>query len=138
KPSADISNDAPESAPPARRSSTGFRVFRPRLPARIEMRDERPNRIFFRGVYGQVTTVSGPWRTSGDWWREDAWLHDEWDIEVRLGSPTSVRHRNNDGSIARPGIVSAHPQVAPPAPSGMYCVYFDSITKSWFVRGMYD
>ena len=129
-------NEATESNSPPRRSSTGFRAFRPRLPATIELRDERPSRIFFRGAYGQVTAVSGPWRTSGDWWTENAWLHDEWDIEVRLG-PSSSAPRNKF-SPPRPETVSAKSQSAQPAPTGTYCVYFDSIAQTWFVRGMYD
>ncbi len=131
-------NDANESDLPERRSSTGFRAFRPRLPATIELRDERPSRIFFRGAYGQVTAVSGPWRTSGDWWTENAWLHDEWDIEVRLGASSSSPR--NKFSASRPEIVRAQSQSTQPAQSstGMYCIYFDSIAQAWFVRGMYD
>jgi protein ImuB len=105
------------------RSSLGFRIFRPRMPATIELRDGLPSRIFFRGVYGKVLALSGPWRTSGDWWREDTWLQDEWDIEVRLG-PASQQ--------------SQHPQQSRQPQTGMYCVYFDAIAKTWFVRGMYD
>jgi protein ImuB len=128
-------NNASESP---RRSSLGFRAFRPRLPATIELRDERPSRIFFRGVFGQVTAVSGPWRTSGDWWTENAWLHDEWDVEVRLGS--SSHAPRNKVSTSRPEIVRAQTPSAQPAQSatGIYCIYFDSIAQTWFVRGMYD
>jgi protein ImuB len=121
---------------PPRRSSQGFRVFRPRLPVKIELRDERPGRIFFRGVYGQITAVSGPWRTSGDWWNESAWLHDEWDIEVRLNSSSAPHHKVS--KPFRPEIVSAASHQALPATNGIYCVYFDAIAQSWFVRGMYD
>jgi protein ImuB len=132
-------NDAAqESAAPPRRSSQGFRIFRPRLPVRIELRDERPSRIVFRGVYGQITAVSGPWRTSGDWWNENAWLHDEWDIEVRLNSSSSSALHNKVSKSFRPEIVSAASHQAPPAPNEIYCVYFDAIAQRWFVRGMYD
>jgi protein ImuB len=130
-------DNAAENDSPPRRSSLGFRVFRPTLPARIELRDERPSRIFFRGVYGQVTAVSGPWRTSGDWWTENAWLHDEWDIEVSSNSPSSAL-RNKFSKPSRPEIVSTASHQAPAALNGIYCVYFDSIAQTWFVRGMYD
>ena len=80
-------------------------MFRPRLPATIELRDGVPSRVFFRGVYGSVIAVSGPWRTSGDWWREDFWLQDEWDIEVWVNSP-SARIIHTRSSFFRAGLKS--------------------------------
>jgi protein ImuB len=119
---------------PSRRSSVGFRMFRPRLPATIELHDGIPSRVFFRGVYGSVIAVSGPWRTSGDWWREDFWLQDEWDIEVWVNSPSArIIHRRNSFSA-----LDSNPQQQTAAPSGTYCIYFDVTAQSWFVRGMYD
>jgi protein ImuB len=120
--------------PPSRRSSVGFRMFRPRLPATIELRDGVPSRVFFRGVYGSVIAASGPWRTSGDWWREDFWLQDEWDIEVWVNSPSArIIHTRNSFSA-----LDSNPQQQTAAPSGTYCIYFDVTAQSWFVRGMYD
>ena len=119
---------------PSRRSSVGFRMFRPRLPATIELHDGIPSRVFFRGVYGSVIAVSGPWRTSGDWWREDSWLQDEWDIEVWVNSPSArIIHTRNRFSA-----LDSNPQQQTAAPSGTYCIYFDVTAQSWFVRGMYD
>src|SRR5580658_3185431 len=66
------------------RAATGCRIFRPRLAARVELREGRPVKIFFRGLYGRVVTASGPWKISGDWWREDAWQQEEWDLEIRF------------------------------------------------------
>src|SRR5271168_2884047 len=48
-----------------RRAATGCRIFRPRLAARVELREGRPVKIFFRGLYGRVMVASGPWRISG-------------------------------------------------------------------------
>jgi protein ImuB len=119
---------------PSRRSSVGFRMFRPRLPATIELHDGIPSRVFFRGVYGSVIAVSGPWRTSGDWWREDFWLQDEWDIEVWVNSPSAgIIHTRNSFSA-----LDSNPQQQTAAPSGTYCICFDVTAQSWFVRGMYD
>ena len=129
--------DTKENVSQARRSFMGFRIFRPRLPATVELRDGLPSRVFFRGVYGHVIAASGPWRTSGDWWREDSWLQDEWDVEVRLGASSS----NGTNAGARAGISAARPdpqQQPKPPQSGTYCVYFDSMARSWFVRGVYD
>jgi protein ImuB len=29
--------------------------------------------------------AKGPWRTSGEWWRQDAWNRDEWDVALEAG-----------------------------------------------------
>ncbi len=78
-------NDDCESLTDAHRTRMAFRVFRPSLPASVEMREGRLARVSFNGVRGEVMAASGPWRTSGEWWREDGWEHDEWDIDVRFG-----------------------------------------------------
>ena len=26
--------------------------------------------------------AAGPWRSSGDWWEQDSWVRDEWDIAL--------------------------------------------------------
>jgi protein ImuB len=35
---------------------------------------------------GKIAKSAGPWRTSGDWWRDEAWNRDEWDIAVADGA----------------------------------------------------
>ncbi len=133
-----------ESLAAAHRIRMAFRVFRPSLTANVEMRDGRLARISFNGMRGDVVATSGPWRTSGDWWREDVWEHDEWDIDVRFGLPftplrtaqpvTMKRHR---GALTRSDLFSLR-DFEPAAQRGLYCVYYDSVRGSWFVRGMYD
>jgi protein ImuB len=116
----------PESAPPSRtrRPATTFRIFRPGLPAQVDLRDGRPVRVFFRGVGGDVVAASGPWRTSGDWWREDGWQHDEWDLEIHFDSR---RHAQ-----------LATPHSQQDLEHAVYRLYYDSIRQGWFVRGIYD
>lgn len=97
-----------------RRPATGCRIFRPRVVAAVELREGCPAKIFFRGWCGRVVAASGPWRTSGDWWREDSWHRDEWDLEIEF-------------QVAKTG-----------GPAGVYCVYYDSECRGWFVRGVYD
>src|SRR5215467_12137961 len=64
------------------KSSMALRMFRPPLEATVQIRNEIPIWIAWRGVHGPVATASGPWRTSGDWWRPTTWDREEWDIEV--------------------------------------------------------
>ena len=112
-----------------RRPAIGFRMFRPAPPARIELLHKRPVRVAFLGQWGNVVAASGPWRTSGDWWREDAWKQEEWDLEIIFEAAASDRSRyqNSNERLAHRA-----------QRRGIYCLFFDSIRQSWFVRGTYD
>ena len=130
-----------------RRPATGCRIFRPRLAARVELREGRPVKIFFRGLYGRVITASGPWKISGDWWREDAWQQEEWDLEIQFdgGDASGSASRSTSGSAGLHMNAQANVQAIASVPdakvqvrAGLYCVYYDAACRSWFVRGMYD
>jgi protein ImuB len=114
--------------PENRRPAIGFRVFRPTPPARMELLNKRPARVFFHGMWGQVITASGPWRTSGDWWREDAWKQEEWDLEIIFESRS-----NPDSRFPK---TNEHPPHG--RRRGIYSLFFNSIRQGWFVRGTYD
>ena len=143
-----VADDDCESLADAHRARAGtrmsFRVYRPSLPARVEMHEGRLARVSFNGVRGEVVAASGPWRTSGDWWREDRWEHDEWDIDVRFGLPSAPLTASRPGSMKRQrGALTRSDLFSlrdfePPAQRGLYCIYYDSARGSWFVRGMYD
>ncbi|MGA8143337.1 MAG: DNA polymerase Y family protein [Candidatus Acidiferrales bacterium] len=120
----------------AHRTRISFRVFRPSLPAAVEMREGRLARVSFSGVRGEVLAASGPWRTSGDWWREDAWEHDEWDIAVRFG-PSSFSSSGRRESISHASLF-LQKDLRLPAQRGLYRIFYDTVRGSWFVRGMYD
>ena len=62
-----------------------FRYFTPPLKARVELQQAIPKRIYAQHIYGNVIEVAGPWRTSGDWWTNDPWNRDEWDIGLNDG-----------------------------------------------------
>jgi protein ImuB len=101
-----------------------FRVFRPAPRAQVTLREGRPVHISFPGIHGQVAAASGPWRTSGEWWREDAWHRDEWDVEIRSSFVSSANTIENSSS--------AEPQ------KGVYRIYYDALRQAWYVAGMYD
>ena len=66
-------------------SNLAFRHYRPPLDARVDLEAGQPSRLRASGVQGAVAEISGPWRTSGDWWRADAWDRDEFDLELSDG-----------------------------------------------------
>jgi protein ImuB len=128
-----------------RRPATGCRIFRPRLAARVELREGRPVKLFFRGLYGRVMTASGPWKISGDWWREDAWQQEEWDLEIRFDGGDASGSAGGSASRSASVHVPMNRHAIAPVPdakahmrAGLYCVYYDAACRSWFVRGMYD
>jgi protein ImuB len=101
-----------------------FRAFRPAPRAAVALRDGRPAHISFSDMHGEVMAASGPWRTSGEWWREDAWSREEWEIEIR---PASDRN----AAAIEPSF-SCEPQ------RRIYRIYYDALSRGWFVAGMYD
>jgi protein ImuB len=62
-----------------------LRVFRPPREARVALAAGQPSFVVAEGVRGNVVERSGPWRTSGDWWTNDPWSRDEWDIALGDG-----------------------------------------------------
>ena len=96
----------------------GLRMFRPPLRAVVETEQGWPTQISAwgkqRSVYGKVVRVAGPWRTTGDWWREDRWARDEWDVAVTSSNRTSSE------------------------PPGLYRIYRKLNSEMWFVEGNYD
>ena len=107
-----------QSANGNRQCVMGFRVFRPPWRAEVQTIQGRPARISARDVNslcmvcGKVICASGPWRTSGDWWRTDVWARDEWDIAVADSIPKQ---------------------------SDVLCrIYRDVQSDDWFVAGIYD
>lgn len=91
----------------------GFRMFRPPLRAIVQADQGWPTQVSAwskqRSVYGKVVNVAGPWRTTGDWWRNDRWARDEWDVTLqRSGQQT------------------------------LYRIYRELKSENWFVEGNYD
>jgi protein ImuB len=119
----------------ARATVTALRVMRPTQAVRVEMKDEQPARVYLQGMRGKVVAASGPWRSSGDWWQEDAWHQDEWDLEIEFG-PVGAQHRC---APSRQNLNSPDAQQFPSSPQrGLYRIYYDALRQGWFVRGEYD
>lgn len=97
--------------PPKPEPVSALRMFRPALPAKVELRRGVPAVIFFNGQRGQVIAAAGPWRSSGDWWGPSTWSRDEWDVAVAI---TQKQETN----------------------VGLYRVY--AAEGEWWVEGAYD
>jgi hypothetical protein len=75
------SDDSLSSAPIA-----ALRLFRPPLRAAVTLRDGQPSHVVCskrKEIYGEILWLAGPWRSSGDWWDQDGWARDEWDIAIQ-------------------------------------------------------
>jgi protein ImuB len=111
-----------ETSQSTRRCLAGFRTIRPAAPVIVELREDRPARVCLREMQGDVLVASGPWCTSGDWWQDDAWEQQEWDLTVDFGVSRAPRDQS----------VHSWPRY------GVYRVFYDTLRQSWFVRGFYD
>ncbi len=102
-----------------------LRIFRPPLPLRVDVRSGRPVHVRSDRINGEVVSAAGPWKISGEWWKEKSnhrgtenpekngsWTRQEWDVAV--ASP-----------IAKTDAV------------GLYRIYCDE-GGEWFVYGEYD
>ncbi|HEU0124290.1 MAG TPA: hypothetical protein VFQ91_27415, partial [Bryobacteraceae bacterium] len=60
-----------------------FRRFRPPCPARVWCTPQgTPSRVVSSAGSGVVTACAGPWHSAGDWWTQESWDRQEWDIEI--------------------------------------------------------
>jgi len=107
----------------SRTPTVALRRFRQPVSARVRTNEGTPVHVAIdrRGLDGGcVERCAGPWRTSGDWWKNDppvgggvvgvgscrAWDRDEWDVTL------------GDGAT--------------------YRIHRDRATGAWFVEGIYD
>ena len=91
---------------------TALRILRPPIPVTVNQQEGKPSHISSdkrNQITGEVVWAAGPWRSSGDWWEEDAWVRDEWDIAVQ----------------EKIGIV-------------LYRLIHDLIDGRWLLEGSYD
>jgi protein ImuB len=65
---------------------TALRIFRPPVNVVVTMQDGKPAHIACpknKEMQGGIPWAAGPWRSSGDWWEQEGWARDEWDIAVQ-------------------------------------------------------
>jgi protein ImuB len=88
-------------------------VFRPPMPARVRLQGNKPAFASFQGGSGKVLHASGPWRSSGQWWEDQPWREDAWDLEIIFSGESPAKH-------------------------GVYRFCYDRLQEKWLVRGVYD
>lgn len=88
-------NDQPGEQKQNEAAVTAMRIFRPPVHAIVTLHEGRPARIACprrKEICGEILWAAGPWRTSGDWWEQEGWARDEWDIALQeAGSITLYR-----------------------------------------------
>ncbi len=102
-----------------------LRLFRPPLPIRVDLRSGKPAHVRSDRINGEVVSAAGPWKASGEWWKEktnrrdtenteknQSWIREEWDVAV--ASP-----------LAKTDAI------------GLYRIFADEHGK-WFAHGEYD
>ncbi len=57
-----------------------FRSFRPAIKAEVILRGTTPVYVDSPLVSAAIEKRSGPWHVRGDWWTEEQWDYEEWDI----------------------------------------------------------
>jgi protein ImuB len=91
---------------------TALRIFRPPACATVTLREGKPAHITCakqKEITGEILWIAGPWRFSGDWWEQEGWTRDEWDIALQ-----------QEKGIA------------------LYRLVRDLLSARWFVEGTYD
>jgi len=73
-----------------------FRYFRPPITAQVETEHGVPKHLYTKLCRGKIVQIAGPWRTSGDWWRPDAWNRDEWDLALADGALYRIYRAQTD------------------------------------------
>jgi protein ImuB len=77
------------------RGTLALRRCRPPRPAQVRLIGGRPVHLRAAGLVGPIVASAGPWRSSGEWWLENRWASDEWDVELADGTLGRLAH---DGS----------------------------------------
>jgi protein ImuB len=116
-------------------ATAALRIYRPPLPATVDLHDGKPARLACSGVQRQIFAFAGPWRTKGDWWSETAWARDEWDVELRALQP---RPRVAASIAFDANIIDSAGDATAQTETALYRIYKDLRSKRWFVEGIYD
>jgi protein ImuB len=77
---------------PAQGAALALRRLRPPCLARVMLTAGRPVHLQSDRLTARIVASVGPWRSSGEWWTECPWIHDEWDAELADGTLCRLAH----------------------------------------------
>jgi nucleotidyltransferase/DNA polymerase involved in DNA repair len=127
---------------------TALRIFRPPLQATVTLRNGQPTHLLCqrrKEISGDILWMAGPWRSSGDWWEQDGWSRDEWDIAIQLPvarvqlSVGSGRLLFGNKQSLFVGKHSWQERSFPETTTlALYRLVHDLLNARWFVEGTYD
>lgn len=87
-----------------------MRQLRPSMPTSMVLEKGRPRTFFFRNQRCVVERAYGPWLKGGEWWNENIWGQEQWDLIARIQDDTLL----------------------------FCCVGRDLIQDQWHVAALYD
>jgi protein ImuB len=77
--------DAATDPPPSAGCRLVVRALRPPRPVDVFADRDRPDFVRGHGLGGRVVGAAGPWRIVGEWWSENGFARDYWDLELSDG-----------------------------------------------------
>lgn len=72
-----------------------LRRYRPPIRAEVNIARNQPAQVFSEKAHGDVLSVLGPYRISGDWWDKRNWEMEEWDVEIAGCGLFRISRKNN-------------------------------------------
>jgi len=119
-----------------------LRRFRPALLARVEFRARRPVLMRSAVFSGVIADIRGPFLSSGNWWENNRWWREEWDVQTSNGDLYRIFRRATEVDDQ-----DSSPESDSPMPLSLEtdqsAQYFQSshpgpVLLQFFVEGIYD
>lgn len=77
--------------------SLGFRRFRPPQALEVLIGREGPMALQGRETTARVLVAAGPYRVSGEWWADEGWSRDYWDVQASDGALYRLHQDRQNG-----------------------------------------
>jgi protein ImuB len=88
----------PATAAPSPQPALGFRRFRPPRPLEVLMDRDGPSALRGPEIAARVMVAAGPYRASGQWWSEESFSRDYWDVQATDGAVYRLHQDRTNGA----------------------------------------